>query len=77
MGHVSLVRPWVYGGAVQELPKSSRCGPHSRARGSEKKIDKKTSNHMEKNQKLRSGLPVLIYYMNTIANFYFVKPLKF
>ena len=33
--------------------------------------------HMEKNQQHRSGLPVLIYYMNIIANFYFVKPLKF
>ena len=51
MGHASLVRPWAQGGAVQELPKSSRCGHHSRARGSEKKIDKKTSNHMEKKEK--------------------------
>lgn len=33
--------------------------------------------HMEKNQQHGSGLPVLMYYMNTIANFYFVKPLKF
>lgn len=40
LGHVSLVRPWTQGGAVQELPKSSPCGPHGRARGSEKKIRK-------------------------------------